>query len=82
MTKKLNLFRKHYNLEKDNFVAKVLRNSIFYNDSSINDDLNYDEYDDSIILDEDINYDNYDDISFNNKKNSFEYFYDLDDYID
>ena len=77
MTKKFNLFRKHYNnLKSDTYKSNT---SFKYN--SFEEDVSYDDYNDSLYLDHDINYDSYyDELYFCNKNNSVDYFYDFDDY--
>lgn len=61
MTKKFNLFRKHYNnLKSDTYKSNT---SFKYNS-----------------FEEDVSYDDYDDLSFCNKNNLVDYFYDFDDY--
>ena len=73
MTKKFNLFRKHYNnLKSDTYKSNT---SFKYN--SFEEDVSYDDYNDSLYL----TYDSYyDDLFFCNKNNSVDYFYDFDDY--
>ena len=77
MTMKFNLFGKHYNNSSNLKPNSFKRNIAFKNDFHEEDLC----YDDNLYLDQDIDYDNYyDDLSFDNKKNSVDYFYDFDDY--
>ena len=71
MTMKFNLFRKHYN---SNLKHNTFKSSSNFKDAIIEE---YISYDDNLYLDQDIDYD---DLSFDNKKNSIDYFYDFDDY--
>ncbi|SCI40450.1 MULTISPECIES: hypothetical protein [unclassified Romboutsia] len=72
MIKKFSLFRKRYN--------KKNSTSIFKGNILSDENLSYDDYDDTLFLDQDIYYDNdFYDFPLDNKS-QIDFYYDMDDY--